>query len=125
MGLLDGLGGVLQAATSQHPGGLSGVLNDAFNEIGGLDGVVSKLNDAGLGSKVNSWLGKGANVPLTADEVRAALSDEHVQQIAAKLGIPASAVPEVLAQHLPAAVDAASPNGKIGGIAAGVGGGAA
>lgn len=113
MGLLDGLSGLLQGAIAKNPGGLSGVLDDALKGAGGLDGVVSKLNSAGLGSKVNSWLGNGENEPLTADEVRTALSSDHISQIASKLGIPADAVPDAIAQHLPNAVDQASPAGKL------------
>ena len=32
--------------------------------------MLAQLNKAGLGEKVNSWLGKGPNQPLTADEIR-------------------------------------------------------
>ena len=130
-GGLGGLGGLLDAAIGQHPAGVSGVFGEALQGIGGLDGVIAQLNKAGLGEKVNSWLGKGANQPLTADEIRSALSDQHLQQIASQLGIPLDQVAGTLAQHLPAAIDQASPNGTVvapktmgqaGGVAGGVGG---
>lgn len=121
MGLFDGLSGMLETAIAKHPGGLSGMLDDALKGAGGLDGVVSKLNSSGLGGKVSSWLGQGDNQPLTADEVRSALSEEHLGQIAAKLGIPADAVPHVLAQHLPNAVDQASPTGSLTAIGSAAG----
>ena len=92
MGLFDGLSGMLETAIAKHPGGLSGMLDDALKGAGGLDGVVSKLNSSGLGGKVSSWLGQGDNQPLTADEVRSALSEEHLGQIAAKLGRSPEAV---------------------------------
>lgn len=104
MGLFDEFAGVVENAVNAHPGGASGMFNEALSDLGGLDGVVSKLNQAGLGDKVSSWLGDGANAPLTADEVRAALTPQHLEQIAGKLGIPTDAVPSVLAQHLPTAV---------------------
>jgi uncharacterized protein YidB (DUF937 family) len=127
--MFGGLGGLLDAAIGQHPGGVGGVLGEALAGVGGLDGVIAQLNQAGLGEKVNSWLGKGPNQPLTADEIRAALSDQHLQQIATKLGLPMDQVASALAQHLPNAVDQASPAGTIvapktvaqaGGIAGGV-----
>jgi uncharacterized protein YidB (DUF937 family) len=111
--MLDGLSELLQGAIAKNPSGVSGVLDDAFKSAGGLDGVVQKLNSAGLGSKVNSWLGNGDNAPLTADEVRSALSSDHINQVAAKLGIPADAVPDAIAQHLPNAVDQAAHSGKL------------
>jgi len=104
MGLFDELAGVVEKAVKSHPGGLGGVMNDALSHLGGIDGVVKQLNDAGLGAKVNSWLGEGPNTPLTADEIKNALTPEHLKQIAGKLGVPPNLVAEVLAQHLPTAV---------------------
>ena len=104
MSLFGGFGGILEAAIGAHPGGVSGVLGDAFSEIGGLDGVVSKLNDAGLGEKVNSWIGQGSNTPISAAEITSALGNQQLQQVAAKLGVPLDQVAGVLAHHLPAAV---------------------
>jgi uncharacterized protein YidB (DUF937 family) len=109
MGLFDDLAGVVENAVKSHPGGLGGVMNDALAHLGGLDGVVKQLNDAGLGAKVNSWLGQGPNTPITADEIKNALTPEHLKQIASKLGVPPNLVAEVLAQHLPNAVSTSSP----------------
>jgi len=113
MGLFDSLTGILENAIASHPGGVSGLLSEAFTEIGGMDGVINQLNQAGLGAKVNSWLGKGDNVPLTADEINSVLSNAQLQQIAAKLGVSVDQVPHLLAQHLPSAVDQASPDGVL------------
>jgi uncharacterized protein YidB (DUF937 family) len=108
MGLFDELAGVVENAVKSHPGGLGGVMNDALAHLGGVDGVVTMLNEAGLGAKVNSWLGEGANKPITADEIKSALTPEHLKQIAAKLGVPPNLVAEVLAQHLPTAVSSSA-----------------
>src|SRR5690242_13801727 len=104
MSLFGDLTGMVENAVTSHPGAASGLFNEALSSLGGLDGIVTKLNEAGLGGKVSTWLGDEANAPLTADEVPAALTPEHLQQIGSKLGIPADAVPAVLAQHLPNAV---------------------
>jgi uncharacterized protein YidB (DUF937 family) len=113
MGLFDGLSGMLENAIASHPGGLSGLMSQAFTSFGGLDGVVAKLNEAGLGPKVNSWLGKGDNVPITAEEISAVLGSAQLQQLATQFGVPIDQVPHLLATHLPDAVDQASPNGVI------------
>ncbi|MEP7240008.1 MAG: YidB family protein [Devosia sp.] len=104
MGIFDELAGVVENAVKSHPGGLGGVMNDALAHLGGLDGVVKELNQAGLGAQVNSWLGEGPNTPITADEIRSALTPEHLKQIAGKLGVPPNLVAEILAQRLPTAV---------------------
>src|SRR5437868_4773742 len=101
MGLFDGLSGMLENAISSHAGGLSGLMGEALSNFGGLDGILGKLNDAGLGPKVNSWLGKGDNVPLTADEISSVLSSAQLQELAGKLGVPMDQVSHVLAAHLP------------------------
>lgn len=113
MGLFDGLSGILENAISSHGGGLNGLMSDALTNIGGLEGIVGKLNDAGLGQKVNSWLGKGDNVPLTADEISSVLGNAQLQELALKLGVPMDQVSHVLAEHLPTAVDQASPDGVL------------
>jgi uncharacterized protein YidB (DUF937 family) len=110
--MFDGLGGVLQDALARE-GGMSGLFATAFQGAGGFDGVLAKLNNAGLGAQVNSWLGKGENLPLTAEEIQGALGEEHLKQLATALGVPMDQVAGVLAQHLPAAVDKASPNGVL------------
>ncbi len=76
----------------------------------GLQSVLAKLQSAGFAAQVQSWLDKNKdNLPITADQIRKALGDEHVQQIAKSLGIPMDKVLEVMAKFLPAAVNAAGP----------------
>jgi uncharacterized protein YidB (DUF937 family) len=113
MGLFDGLSGMLENALSSQAGGLSGLMSQAFANFGGLDGILTKLNEAGLGPQVNSWLGKGDNMPLTADEISSVLGNAQLQEIAAKLGVPMDQVSHLLATHLPTAVDQASPDGVL------------
>ena len=52
-------------------------------------------------------------MPVTPEQLRAALGNEHVQQLAAKFGVPTDQVLKLLAEHLPTAVDQASPNGTL------------
>jgi uncharacterized protein YidB (DUF937 family) len=75
-----------------------------------VQSILAKLNDAGFQTQVQSWLDKNKNnLPITADQIRKALGDEHVQQIAKTLGIPMDKVLELLAKYLPQAASAASP----------------
>jgi uncharacterized protein YidB (DUF937 family) len=80
---------------------------------GGLSAIVAKLEQAGFGNQVKSWIGTGANLPITADQLKQVLGSDAVRQIAAKYNIPIDQVAEVLAHQLPLAVDQASPNGKL------------
>ena len=75
---------------------------------GRIQSILAKLNDAGFQTQVQSWLDKNKDsLPITADQVRKALGDEHVQQIAKTLGIPMDKVFELLAKYLPQAAIAA------------------
>jgi len=80
---------------------------------GSLNAIVAKLEQAGLGDQVKSWIGTGQNLPITADQVRQVLGNETVKQLAAKYNIPVDQIAELLAHQLPLAVDHASPDGRL------------
>ena len=80
---------------------------------GGLQGLLSQLQNSGYAAQVNSWLGRGANEQITAEDLRKVMDNEQVRRIADKLGIPTDQVLAVLAKVLPAAVDHHSPNGTL------------
>ena len=118
MGILDSLensaalkGALGQIGTAVLPVVLSEVLGNGNQ--GGLTAIVAKLQQAGLGDQVKSWIGNGQNLPITADQLRQVLGSDTVKQLAAKYNIPVDQISEVLAQQLPTAVDHASPDGKL------------
>ncbi|MGY3444996.1 MULTISPECIES: YidB family protein [unclassified Bradyrhizobium] len=80
---------------------------------GGLSAIVAKLEQAGFGEQVKSWIGTGQNLPITAQQLQEVLGSDTVKQLAAKFNIPVDQLSQVLAQQLPGAVDSASPNGKL------------
>lgn len=106
--LKNALGGSLgQAAIEALPSIIERVLP------GGLQGLLNQLQSSGYAAQVNSWLGRGANEPITTEDLRKVIDSEQVRQIAEKLGIPADQVLSVLAKVLPAAVDQHSPEGTL------------
>src|ERR1700741_169990 len=110
MGILDSLENnpALKSALGQLG---AAVLPVVMSEVmgtgsqGGLNAIVAKLQQAGLGDQVKSWLGNGQNLPITADQLRQVLGNDTVRQMAAKYNIPIDQVAEVLAHQLPHAVD--------------------
>ena len=48
-------------------------------ETGGLAGLVRKFQEQGLGDQVNSWVGTGTNLPVTADQLRWAFGEEGLE----------------------------------------------
>ena len=116
MGLFDNLGGALKGLLGQaEAAGVPALINAALakTNFGNLQGLVAQLQQGGLGPQVQSWLGSGANIGVTPDQLRAALGSDQVRQLAAHFGLPIDQVLNVLAEHLPTAVDQASPNGTL------------
>ncbi len=114
MGILDSLesSGILgQLGAAVLPAVLSEVLGSGGQ--GGLNAIVAKLQQAGLGDIAKSWVGTGQNLPISADQLKQVLGSDVVRQLAAKYNIPIDQVAEVLAHQLPQAVDKASPDGKL------------
>ena len=116
MGLLDQLSGSLKgefgaAIAANAPMLITAVL--AKTNLGNLQGIVAQLQQSGLDSQVKSWLGNGANATVTPAQIHDALGSEQVRQIAEHFGIPVDAALNLLAEHLPGAVDQASPDGVL------------
>jgi uncharacterized protein YidB (DUF937 family) len=107
MGMFDGiLGGVIGA-------GATALLNNFVEKQGGLQNVVAQFEKNGLGDNMKSWISLGQNLPITADQIHQALGSDMVKGLAAKMGLPADKIAELLAQHLPQAIDKVTPDGKI------------
>ncbi|WP_225769416.1 YidB family protein [Inquilinus sp. Marseille-Q2685] len=111
MSLFDSIKGALGGVVGQD--GIPGLLSNALAQAGGLQGILAKLEAGGLGEQVKSWIGTGANLPVSAEQIQAALGNQQVQQIAAAVGIPTDTVLAFLSEHLPKAVDQATPDGTL------------
>jgi uncharacterized protein YidB (DUF937 family) len=113
----DLIGSVLKGMSGQQgeAGGLPAILAQilANTDLGSVGGLLQQLQKSGLGPQVASWLGNGANLPVSVDQLRAALGNEQVRQLATSLGIPVDQLLGQLSQHLPAAIDHMSPNGTL------------
>ena len=113
MGLLDGLGSVLGDVLQGKDVDLMSIGMQIFQNAGGLDGIVSQLNEAGLGEQVASWIGTGSNLPVSADQIASALSSGQIEQLASSFGVDVGNLPGLLAQYLPKAIDGATPEGQL------------
>jgi uncharacterized protein YidB (DUF937 family) len=80
---------------------------------GGLAGVLERFNQAGLADQVKSWIGTGANLPISAEDIQRVLGSGRLQEIAAKAGISHEQVSAELAKVLPQVVDQLTPNGRL------------
>ena len=85
---------------------------------GGLGGLVSKFQRAGLGDVIGSWIGSGHNQPISGDQVTQALGHDTLSDLGASLGLDSGAMASKLSQVLPGLVDQLTPQGQApeGGI---------
>jgi len=113
MGLFDSVLSVVSDQLQQQ-GGLANVLTGLLannGELGGLNGLVDKFKDAGLGDVVNSWIGTGENAPISADQLSGVLGGDLVGKLAGQLGLDPGQLTGQLSQMLPGLVDKLTPNG--------------
>lgn len=79
----------------------------------GLDGLVQRFEQRGLGELVASWIGTGHNLPVSAEQLHAVLGAEWVGQFARQLGLPRDDAAQQLSQLLPQMVDRLTPDGQL------------
>lgn len=92
---------------------LSTVMNLIGGQSGGLNGLISQFTSKGLGDVIGSWVGTGKNLPVSPDQLKSALGDDTVKNIASKLGMDSNAVTSQLSNLLPDVVDKLTPDGKV------------
>jgi uncharacterized protein YidB (DUF937 family) len=81
--------------------------------LGGLGGLLDKLQQGGLGNAVNSWIGSGQNQPVTPNQLGSALGPGIIKMLAQKSGLSEDEIRQQLSQVLPGLVDKLTPNGRM------------
>lgn len=119
MGLLDELVGKATGMLGGAQGSDGqGLLDEVMGMLGGgqgggLSGLVQNFKDKGLGDIVSSWVGKGENLPISADQIREGLGSDTIRNLAAKVGISPDDLSTQLSQFLPGVIDKLTPDGTI------------
>jgi|ERR1044071_8842200 uncharacterized protein YidB (DUF937 family) len=109
------LGQLLGSLGGQREGGQSpliGILQQVLAENGGVSGLVSRFQGAGLGQQVQSWLSNGTNQPISPEQVDQVFSPNEIENWANRLGVSVDRMRGVLAEVLPHAVDHSTPTGQ-------------
>ena len=140
MGLLDTVIGALgqgggaannpQAALINAVIGMLGQGGGQSGGLGGLAGLVAKMQQGGLGEVASSWVGTGQNLPISPDQLGSLLGGDTIGNMAGQLGMNQGDLLSQLSHMLPQVVDKLTPQGQIpqgdiGGLLGGAGGGGA
>ena len=113
MGLLDMVTGALGGAGSNPLVGVVMQMLSGNGQAGGLAGLVKTFQEKGLGDQMASWIGTGENQPVSSDQIKTALGDEQLGQIASQLGMDQNQAAGGLAAMLPQVIDKLTPNGRV------------
>ena len=118
MALLDQLlGGLTGVSGSPLQGVLMNMLGAGGNQTGGagggLGGLLSSFQQAGLGHLVQSWVGNGPNQPVSSHQLQTVFGEDQVQTMSRQSGMAPHDFLSQLSQHLPRVVDSMTPNDRL------------
>jgi uncharacterized protein YidB (DUF937 family) len=99
----SGTSSAAQPTSSEGAGGL----------LGGLGGLLDKLQKGGLADIANSWVGSGPNQPVPSGQLGTALGPDIIKTLAQRTGLPEEELTKQLAQVLPGIVDKLTPAGRL------------
>jgi len=114
-GLLSGLTGMMSGGL----GGLTGLLSqvsggNAGGTISdGLQHLMDRFRQNGLGDKVESWISTNPNKPVSPGEIEQGMGSDMVNWLTKETGLAKDQLLSGLAKYLPEAVDKLTPNGKV------------
>jgi len=117
MGLLDELAGGLLGKSGAGAGLAGSILSMLAGQggqaQGGLAALVKAFGDKGLGDIVGSWVGTGANLPISPQQIQQGLGAQELQALAAQHGLSPDGAAQALARLLPGIVDKLTPGGRV------------
>ncbi|WP_255365047.1 YidB family protein [Collimonas sp. OK242] len=121
MGLLDSVLGAIGGGQQQANDPKALLIQAAIGMLtkqggagaaGGLGGLLSAFEGAGLGQLAQSWIGNGQNQAISPDQVQQALGSGPLQELAQAAGISPADAASHLSEILPGLVDKLTPHGE-------------
>jgi uncharacterized protein YidB (DUF937 family) len=117
MGKLAGLAGGGGSTNALLLKGLMGMLAGGGGSSAGsassLASMLSGFQSSGLGDVVASWVGTGANLPISPDQLTRGLGAGQLKNLAQQAGMNENDAASALAGLLPTVVDRLTPNGAV------------
>jgi uncharacterized protein YidB (DUF937 family) len=113
MGLFDNLANNMMTKVMGDKAPMAKLAMELFQQYGGLPGILQTLKNGGLTEQVDSWVGTGANLNVSAQQIGAALGDSVLTSIATKLDISKQELTAKIAEYIPDVVNQVTPNGVV------------
>jgi uncharacterized protein YidB (DUF937 family) len=87
--------------------------SDAGGVLGGLGGLLNKLEQGGLGDQTKSWVGSGQNQPVSPGQLSQALGPNIIKTLSQVTGLSEDDLNKQLSQAIPVVVNTLTPNGRL------------
>ena len=119
MGLLDSIiGSVMSGGGTQGGNPLMQMAMQMLTEQGqggqsGLADIVAKFQKGGLGHLADSWVGTGANMPVSAEQISQVLGSGKLGELANQFGLSSDDVAGGLSKVLPDLINQVTPDGQL------------
>jgi uncharacterized protein YidB (DUF937 family) len=104
--------GSLKGNGGQFQGDALKMVMALLTQGGGVEGVVRKFAQHGLGDLARKWVGHGSNPPITGEQFTQVFGAVQVNQLAQQMGLAADQAAQGLAAMLPTVIDKLTPDGK-------------
>jgi uncharacterized protein YidB (DUF937 family) len=83
------------------------------NPAGGLGDLLDGFRKGGLGEKADSWVGTGANQPVSEPEIEKGVGSDVLDSLAQQTGLSREELLKRLSSVLPEMVDKMTPGGRV------------
>jgi uncharacterized protein YidB (DUF937 family) len=87
--------------------------SDAGGLLGGLGGLLNKLQQGGLGDQTKSWVGSGQNQSVSPGQLGSALGPNIIKTLSQMTGVSEDELTKQLSQGIPVIVNTLTPNGRL------------
>ena len=113
----DPLGAIFSGLAGGSGGGTENILLQLglsmLQQNGGLEGVLGKFRQAGMGAQADSWVSTGPNMNISPDQLQEVLGSDTLSDIASKLGISEDQAGSAMSQVIPELIDQLTPQGQV------------
>jgi uncharacterized protein YidB (DUF937 family) len=103
----------LAGGNQRQTGNLLAAAMSMLQQSGGLGGLLGQLQSSGLGAQAASWVGTGANMAVSGDQIDQAFGGAALGNVASQLGMSHGEASSAMAQILPELVNQLTPNGRV------------
>jgi uncharacterized protein YidB (DUF937 family) len=84
-----------------------------LQQNGGLGGALGRLRERGLEAEADSWVGTGANMGVSPNQLEEVFGRTTIDDIAARLGVSHDQAGSAMSQVLPEIINQLTPQGQV------------